>query len=197
MDLKAFACPFEWKASETCTVTLWYLPFRHIDSDLAINALEDISAQGEYVHSKTKERVTKEPDDLKRARAKAKDMGIPLKTQWVYKRLWNATHDAFWMVLPSVVQADIPPLKEDTPSIVRAFAAFYQSQSPDLAQRWADFRLILATDIYNVLWAGYEATRDKPAPSKPELAQATPPEDPLQEDAGSASDESTSTTSEG
>lgn len=187
MDFKSIARPYQWE-----DVTLWFLPYRHYLSDVAIEGLEAITPQAEYVNKETGARSSEMPAELAKAREKAARRNLPqsnIKTAWQTRRLWTDLHDLFWLVLPSIVAVDMP---DDPLPIQQAFYAFFTGQSKDIPTRWQEFNMIIGSLMINALWDGFNATRDNAAPAHPEMAQAVPPDDPKGAVSGAASETSTS-----
>lgn len=187
MDIRQIARPFEWEGA-----TLWFLPYRALPVDIARMGLNDIEPEWEYVNTKTGERVVgDEPEALAKARAKANKMGYALKSDWQQNRLWNVTHECFWLYLPAVVSVDFPEFDESTPAAMRVFAAYWNDAGKTIRERWAAFSSFIPTEVVNALIEGWNETRDNPLPGKPELAQVES-KDPLSETSSAEPEATTS-----
>lgn len=186
MDIRQIARPHAWAGA-----TLWFLPYRALPVDIARFALQEIEPEYEYINTKTGERVIgDEPEALTKARTKAEKMGYALKSDWERRYLWNVSHEAFWLYLPALVALDLPEFDDSTPSALRVFAAYWDDPGKTPAERWATFSTLMPTEAVNALIEGWQATRDNPAPGKPELGQAEP-DDPKGESTGDAHETAT------
>jgi hypothetical protein len=96
--------------------------------------------------------------------------------------------------MPSIVAIDFPDFDDSTPTELRVLAAYWNDPGKTIADRWNCFNLIIGTATLTALWNGFAATRDNPAPAKPELGQVEP-KNPLPESNGSESEPSTTDSS--
>jgi hypothetical protein len=210
MDIKSLAKPYEWQGA-----TLWFMPYRTPHIDIAVRALNELEPEMVYVNTKTGERVTEEPDALTKAKAKYAETRrrhmerwaslnqkpdeamlaqVVVKSEWVEERNWTLIHDTFYLCMPSIVAIDFPDFDENIATELRVFAAYWKDPGKTIADRWNCFKLIIGTATLTALWNGFAATRDNPAPAKPELGQVEP-KNPLPESNGSESEPSTTDSS--
>jgi len=51
-------------------------------------------------------------------------------------------------------------LRDDAPTALRAFEAYWQERPSDIQARWALFTQLVDADVLNVWWNAYKETRD-------------------------------------
>lgn len=186
LDLKQYAKSYDWNG-----VIFYMMPYRLMETETAIAELSEAEPQTVYVNKKTNERVYDKPDALTRAEDKAAAMHMKeVKSDWETLDLWRAIHRCFVICESITVGIDFP--SGEMSMEVIALRDYWQARSSNVIERWQVFKALMSTNICNVWWDAFAATRDNPAPGKTELGQAAPPTDPLEPDAGSEATTNTS-----
>jgi hypothetical protein len=202
-DLKAFARPFAVTEGALAGCVLHYLPYRTIQVERVIQELNALEPEVVYVHADGR-RQNDEPPDLKAEREKVekerqklidkaeslnttpnadKLAKLVVKSDWQRVYNWSIEHQAFWKYEPLVVAVDFPDVDDASPSELRYFKQYWDTRSPNTAERWQVFRAVLGTDTWNALYDGYEATRDRSF--APPAAEGTDDNSPLADGAES------------
>lgn len=158
MDLKALCKSYTWQG-----MTFWMLGYRNIDVDIAVEDLETIEPHWVYINKRTGEQSSEKPAALVKAEDNWNNLNVPddkRKSDWELHNLWNITHNVFTAVLPLIVDVDCSNLDASATMEAKTFAAFWNDNSTDVAQRWQNFKRVVGKQTMTALLLAHEATRD-------------------------------------
>lgn len=141
--------------------------YRRMDTQTAIELVNELEPQTAFVNKKTKEWVYEKPDALTRAENKAAAMKIAVKSDWETRDLWSDAHRCFVICDSATWNVQYP----DTPLAVEgeAFRDYWLARSGDVLENWRAFKLVIGQNVNDAWWKAYKATRDVVLPASPGL----------------------------
>ena len=155
-------------------VVFYIMGYRTLQTDHYIQRLEAIEPQWEYVHEKTGERTSVQPEAYRAALENAEATGLDMMpSAWTRTRLWTETHDMFWLIVPLTVDIEFHPTKK-TPTPVKALQAYWQNANGSVEHNWLLFTHALPPLAITEWGRAYNATRDESMAAAEVLQEGEP-----------------------
>lgn len=155
-------------------ITLYFAPYKMYRHDVLLARFERAHPRYEYVHGRTGEHVTQEPEEYRLIMESARRTKMPpAHTDWKRVDVWTMAEISFVTFEGYIVHIDFN-LNDHSPAFLKALQAYWQQRSGDVAQDWILFQYLVSVgDLYIPILDGYGKTRD-PVTVPVELVQGPP-----------------------
>ncbi len=137
------------------TVTVYMMPYRTMNVDIAIEALNRQMPMKKWVHGETGEETYKDPHatlgDDKIGRAQREN------SKWDEIDLWADAHNLFCVCDPLTVDIEFADELTGQGAVLQTY---WQNRNGSMLHNWELFTTIVSRDIALAWFEAYEATRD-------------------------------------